>query len=107
MDFKDIQDRDEAGVYDVPGELFPRETLKQSDPKKYRELKKEHRFEGAKKQQLFEWDLKQVVEEELDKNLLEEQWKAIWKYVYGEGHANGYPEIINVTISLVEILKTF
>lgn len=107
MNFKNLRDRVAGGVYDVPGELYPRETLKDSNPKKYRELRTAHRLKGAEMTQRFSEDLREAVQSKLNKRLAESQWKATWNYVYDHGHSSGYHEIVNVTISLTEILKTF
>ena len=93
MTFAEIAERERSGVY-KHGVFFCKESR---HPVWVRREEAEKHFRA---------DLRLAFEHILGP-LTDAQWVPIWEYVWEEGHADGYREVLGLSMDICSILKNF
>jgi len=57
--------------------------------------------------ELFKIDLRKDIEFRIDKPITDEQFNAIFRMVWENGHSSGYSEVLSGTEDLIAVIKTF
>lgn len=68
--------------------------------------RKAYQVDEAGLEGMFMCDLRKYIESELDKELTDKQFFAIWDKVYEDRHSGGYSEILIEASNLTDLVKT-